>query len=154
MTAPIKRNETLQIVSREHHFALLLCWKIREGLKKNIDTKRIQDYIDWFWENNLIRHFEIEEATLFTILPIENELYKKAMEEHESLKKLFSEKNKTKDILEKIANELDAHVRFEERTLFNVLQLQATKEQLQQIEQHHNYKILDDWKDEFWENKN
>jgi len=35
-TNPIKRNEAIAELSRDHHFALLLVWKIREGLKKAV----------------------------------------------------------------------------------------------------------------------
>jgi hypothetical protein len=30
---PIKRNKHLKWLSRDHHFGLLACWKIRQGLK-------------------------------------------------------------------------------------------------------------------------
>ena len=33
---PIKRSEYLKPLSRDHHQGLLLCWKIRTGLKKGI----------------------------------------------------------------------------------------------------------------------
>lgn len=33
---PIKRNAAIVEFSKDHHFALLLVWKIREGLKKSI----------------------------------------------------------------------------------------------------------------------
>jgi len=42
-TVPIKRSIALQPLSREHHHGLLLCWKIRTGLKKGIDIDRIKN---------------------------------------------------------------------------------------------------------------
>ena len=41
---PIKRSEFLKPISREHHHGLLLCWKIRAGLKKGIEPERIKLY--------------------------------------------------------------------------------------------------------------
>ena len=41
---PIRRNENLKWLSREHHFALLATWKINQGIKKGIDNDRIKKY--------------------------------------------------------------------------------------------------------------
>lgn len=46
MPKPIKRHTALKPLSREHHHGLLLSWKIREGLKRNIEIPRIKKYID------------------------------------------------------------------------------------------------------------
>jgi len=42
MSNPIKRNEALKPLSRDHHHGLLLCWKIRQGIKLNIEPERIK----------------------------------------------------------------------------------------------------------------
>ena len=55
-SAPIKRHSALLEFSREHHFGLLLVWKVRQGLKKDIDLIRITDYIVFFFEKDLIQH--------------------------------------------------------------------------------------------------
>jgi len=34
---PIKRDKVLQPLSHDHHQGLLLCWKIRTGIKKGIE---------------------------------------------------------------------------------------------------------------------
>ena len=51
--APIKRTEVLKPLSHEHHHGLLLCWKIKTGIKKNIDAARIKKYADWFYRSHL-----------------------------------------------------------------------------------------------------
>lgn len=149
-TAPIKRNEILQLISREHHYGLLLSWKIREGLKNNIELSRIEDYVNWFWNAHLHHHFEIEEKFVFSVLPIDNEMVIQALNEHLNLKKLFEETNKTIDTLKLIEKELENHTRFEERVLFNEVQKIATQQQLQLISDNHKETFTDDWKDEFW----
>ena len=58
---PIKRNEFLKAISREHHHGLLLSWKIRAGIKKEVEPFRIKKYLDWFYTEHLLPHFEIEE---------------------------------------------------------------------------------------------
>jgi len=49
-----------------------------------------------------------------------------------------------------LEKQLEQHIRFEERDLFNEIQLAATDEQLQAIAAHHEDVKQDDWADEFW----
>ncbi|HNL81939.1 MAG TPA: hemerythrin domain-containing protein [Chitinophagaceae bacterium] len=149
-STPIKRNEILQLISREHHYGLLLSWKIREGMKKNVEINRITDYVNWFWESHLMHHFLIEEKFVFSILPTENNLVIQAINEHENLRKLFNEPEKNVETLKLIEKNLDQHIRFEERVLFNEVQLVATNEQLELIALNHTHTFSDNWKDEFW----
>ena len=152
MKNPIKRIEQLKALSREHHHSLLLCWKIRTGLKKQIDPERIKRYTDWFWETHLKQHFEIEEKYIFPILGHEHPLVKKALAEHRRLTRLFE---LTTDILKDLSlieEELESHIRFEERILFNEIQINATTEQLERVKFHHsNHKFADNLTDPFWE---
>jgi iron-sulfur cluster repair protein YtfE (RIC family) len=148
---PIKRNEYLQAVSREHHHGLLLSWKIRTGFKKQIDPERIEKYANWFFKNHLLDHFEIEEKYIFSILDKENELVKKARTEHRRLIRLFESKTGIPKKLSLIEEELESHIRFEERVLFNEIQAVATTEQLELIKMNHteeNFK--DNLSDPFW----
>jgi len=41
MNQPIKRHVALQPVSREHHYGLLLSWKIRDSLLLPTEWKEI-----------------------------------------------------------------------------------------------------------------
>ncbi|TDU39660.1 hypothetical protein BXY82_1690 [Gelidibacter sediminis] len=148
---PLKRHKALQPLSREHHHGLLLSWKIRSGFSKNIEIERIKQYADWFFENHLIPHFALEETHIFTILPSDNELVKRALAEHRRLKRLFTNDEDAAKNLHKIEEELEQHIRFEERTLFPEIQKAATEEQLALIaEIHHEEGFVDNVKDEFW----
>lgn len=147
---PIKRSKALQPLSREHHHGLLLCWKIRQGFRRKIPPERIKKYTDWFWTNHLIPHFDAEEKHVFTVLPDENELVKKALAEHRRLKRLFEDDQRINRSLSLIEEELERHIRFEERILFNEIQKVATPEELKTIEEHHQHQSCDDWEDEFW----
>ena len=124
---PQKRHKALQPLSREHHHGLLLSWKIRAGFSKDIDPKRIRTYANWFYENHLIPHFELEEIHIFSILEAENELVKRALAEHRRLKRLFTDKDDDLKRLSKIEEELEQHIRFEERILFPEIQKVATE---------------------------
>ncbi|MFA7446357.1 MAG: hemerythrin domain-containing protein [Flavobacteriaceae bacterium] len=149
---PIKRHEALKPFSRDHHHGLLLCWKIREGFKRNIEPQRIKKYTDWFWETHLAQHFQEEEKILFPLLPQESDKIKKATAEHRRLKRLFENTTEIVKSLNRIEEELESHIRFEERDLFNEIQKTATTEQLQRIENLHKDNFCDNWVDEFWKN--
>jgi len=148
---PQKRHKALQNLSREHHHGLLLSWKIRAGFSKNIEPKRIKVYADWFFETHLIPHFEMEEAHIFTILNEDSDLIKKALADHRRLKRLFTESDDEAKALSKIEEELDKHIRFEERVLFPEIQKAATEAQLALIEAiHQDDDFIDKLDDEFW----
>lgn len=149
---PIKRSEFLKPLSREHHHGLLFCWKIRAGIKKDVEVSRIKKYADWFYENYLIPHFEVEEKYVFPILGNENEFIKKAVSEHRSLKRLFESTTEFQKNIGLISEELIDHIRFEERILFGEIQKIATAEQLLSIEfNHSDEKYVDNLTDPFWE---
>jgi iron-sulfur cluster repair protein YtfE (RIC family) len=136
---PIKRTESLKPFSRDHHHALLLCWKI-------------QKYVNWFYEIHLLPHFEEEEKLLFPILGEENELVRKALEDHRRLKRLFEEEAESERLLSLIEIKLAMHIRFEERVLFNEIQKTATVDQLESIKQlHSNISFCEITEDKFWE---
>lgn len=148
---PIKRHQALQPLSRDHHHGLLLCWKIKEGFKRNIEPERIRRYTDWFWQNHLTAHFEEEEKHIFPILGNDHELIKRAVSEHRRLKHLFEQEIEIVGSLSLIEEELKDHIRFEERVLFNEIQQAATPGQLLEVEKHHSgTTFCDNWEDEFW----
>lgn len=148
---PLKRHKALQPLSRDHHHGLLLSWKIRSGFSKNIEAERIKTYADWFFENYLMPHFELEETHVFPLIDADNELVKRALAEHRRLKRLFTDKENILKSLSLIEEELEQHIRFEERVLFPEIQKVATEKDLALIENIHNDDgFVDNLKDEFW----
>lgn len=150
---PIKRSESLKPLSREHHHGLLFSWKIKTGIKKNVEVSRIKKYSDWFYQNYLIPHFEVEEKYVFPILGNGNELIERAVSEHRGLERLFeSSSAEFQKNMSLIGDALVNHIRFEERILFGEIQKIATVEQLQSIEfNHSDEKFVDNLTDPFWE---
>jgi iron-sulfur cluster repair protein YtfE (RIC family) len=149
--APLKRHPALHHLSHDHHHGLLLCWKIRRGFKLGIDPIRIKVYCEWFWENHLQTHFEEEESLIFPILENDNQMLKQAMSEHKRLRKLFSTWENPERTLGQIEEELEKHIRFEERILFPVIQEKATYSQLEAIAAHtERKKFVENGKDPFW----
>lgn len=151
MPTPIKRHVSIQPISREHHQDLLLCWKIRQGFAKGISPERMKTYAEWFFEAYLQAHFQAEESHLFPILGSDHELVKKAMTHHRRLTRLFASKDNLVKILNQIEEELEQHVRFEERILFNKIQDVATEEEFDRLHKAlHDRPFIDNTEDQFW----
>ena len=150
-TKPLKRHPALQPLSKEHHFALLLCWKIRRGLERQIDPERIGRYVKEMWAHQLEPHFAIEEEYVFAILEEDHKLVQEAIGQHRSLKRLILQDSFTEKSLNRIEETLEAHIRLEERQLFPLVQKAASKEQLERIQVKHDHPIAElSWEDEFW----
>ena len=80
----IKRHKSLQNFSRDHHQALLLCWKIKVGISKGVSIDRIKTYTNWFFENHIFEHFKMDEKNMFPVLGDSHELIIRVLEEHKS----------------------------------------------------------------------
>ena len=156
---PIKRHPAIVEFSRDHHFALLLVWKIKEGFKKSIEISRISKYVVHFYDTNLIHHFREEETMLFNKIVITDPLILKTESEHVDMRNLIEVlRNNPKDLksLESFSAMLEKHVRFEERELFNYLQENISDKVLAEIEagiESRAYRTDDNWNDLFWEIK-
>ena len=158
---PIKRDENIVSLSREHHFSLLFGWKIKNGFKFGIDPERINKYALHFWENNLTTHFKQEEETLFAVT--KDKMVDRALDEHRQIRaevailKNPSSKEELKIHLLRIADLVTDHVRFEERELFPHLEKKLTPEQLKSIGHDLNEMLdeplQDDYEDQFWVKK-
>ena len=149
---PLKRDKALIPFSREHHHSLLLGWKIRKGLANGTPVERIKKYNDWFFEHHVKPHFEDEEKYIFPILGEEHELIKKALSEHRRLTRLFTEETDIEKALHHIEEELERHIRFEERELFMIIQEHATPEELKKIDElHEELTFEENTEDLFWE---
>ncbi len=156
---PIKRHPALVQFSRDHHFGLLLVWKIRQGLKSNIATERISNYLLYFFEQDLLPHFKKEEEDMFTKLPEDDNILTKALNDHKriySLVNLIGTDKSNPNLLSEFADTLDQHIRFEERTLFNHLQNTLTEIDLTALALLHPEQKEDadiNWNDHFWTHK-
>lgn len=154
---PIKRSQAIVPLSRDHHNGLLLCWKIRTGLKNNISIDRIAAYIIHVFDTELYEHFYQEEKYLFPLIPSDNPKNIQAHKEHISIcNQINILRNKVTDkaALSIIADELEAHIRFEERDLFNYIEQHADTLKLETagklLQELHEISCSDNWDDEFW----
>ena len=158
---PLKRSAHLTPLSRDHHNGLLLCWKIRQGLKHNIEYNRIVNYIEFCFENELKEHFDQEEKLVFSLIKAGDLEIRKAMDQHEQLKtmimKLLADTETDKALLTRFADELEQHIRFEERSLFPYIERNADPDTFDHagkiIADLHGDSIPLSWDDEFWISK-
>ncbi|MEO6905272.1 MAG: hemerythrin domain-containing protein [Ginsengibacter sp.] len=151
---PIKRNENLVKLSKDHHASLLFCWKLRQGIKYHVEIERLLNYVQYFWLHHFSTHFKEEEEFLFK--PFKDELAQKAMDDHQKIKNFidqvsFSEKKYEEDILLELAEMVDQHVRYEERILFPHLEGKLSDEQLKTIGKLISKEpLMDSYGDDFW----
>ncbi len=151
---PLKRAEALHPLSHDHHHGLMFCWKLKQGLKREVEASRIMHYARYFFAQQLEVHFREEETLLFPLLGMDHPDIKRAINEHRTLKHLFFEEENLTAACMKIVVELQAHIRFEERMLFNEIQEKASPHELLSINQQLHTRSGEpdgDWHDPFWQ---
>lgn len=122
-----------------------------------IPADRIIKYVEYFKTNFLRPHFREEEKILFAALkdnPVE-----KAIKQHREINSLVSKLSKNTDSnpvkqLEKLADLVDDHVRYEERQLFPHIEKTLKPAQLEaigkQLNEDNSSSLMDEYEDEFW----
>ncbi len=152
---PIRRSVSLQPLSREHHDGLMLCLKIRQGLKAAIDPLRILKYLVWFAQEHLEPHFLAEEKYLLPLLSPDDPLVARTLSEHAQLRSYFFSETLSADELARFANLLDDHIRFEERVLFQALQERVAEDLLlAAMQRHEEQSSCQVWQDPYWQENN
>lgn len=154
--APIKRDEHLQYLSRQHHQILIFCWKIRTALSRPGTLPSLQQFCLHFFRHYLLPHFQTEETVVYPVLGNHHPFIQQALAEHQTIQQLFSELATGPDTYHQLEVLLNDHIRYEERVLFHEIQAVATPEQLAAIAAADNgsdkgYASIEKWEDSFWE---
>jgi len=144
-------NQTIYDACTKHHKTLFFCWNIRTGIDRGIEMNRIVEYVNWYGKNILFPKMEIEEKLLFTILNEDHYLVKRALKEHRRIRRLFKiGANPMKNLIY-IEEELDLHIRFEEKNILTEVEKIATQKQLKLINDALNQLPTNaNWEDQFW----
>jgi hemerythrin-like domain-containing protein len=156
-----KRHDSIIPLSREHHYALLLCLRIHRGLIEHRDDadwlkKKASDAINFF-ASDLTLHFRAEEEVLFPAartLTNTAQLVDDLLCEHQEIVRqveqlstlideplsdaLHSFPEPLADTLNSFADLLEAHIRKEERELFPAYERQISP----QLDKEVSEKIL------------
>jgi hemerythrin-like domain-containing protein len=131
------RDKSLVPLSRQHQHALALCVRIDRANKAG--ELRPEDWqleIATIFEQEIRFHFDAEEKDVFpecTRFPELSYLVQELLAEHAELRQLFGHARENKlgaDSLVTFGEKLSAHIRKEERQLFERLQTLATQEEL------------------------
>lgn len=150
MSTPIRRHPHLQDLSRDHHQGLLFAYHLRKGWKNGISANRILPYAQWFFQEHLLPHFEIEEKHLFPLLGMPHPLVGLALDQHRKLEDQL--KSPQYDRIPEAAQLLKEHIRMEERELFETLEKQTEAQEWKRIaEAHQHLPACPAWPDPFWE---
>ena len=134
----LKRDEALQPLSRQHHQGLMVSLFLSNGLKKGVATKPMRDFILQFWQDDLLKHFESEEQVLVPIAKsyaILEPLITRMLLEHQQIVLLINRINNEAraeqlETIKAFADQLEQHIRFEERELFEQLQITLSVEDM------------------------
>jgi len=153
---PLKRSKALIEFSRDHHFGLLMVWKIRKGLQLKIEPARIGRYAVYFYENDLDVHFSEEETLLFDQLDPVDSLRTRAEYEHARVRQYIETlraRPADADTLRLLSDLVETHIRFEERELFPYIEAKVGEEKLLELAKHAAPRERDAseaWSDPFW----
>lgn len=144
-------------LSREHHFGLLFCWKLRQGLKNGTELQVMRDYVRYFWDTILKEHCEEEEWVLHRLLPQDNTARIQIEEEHRLVHEIVDQickgKRLSKELFQVLEQDLLEHIRWEERELFPYLQATVHSDQLAltgELLAHKHPVRIDNFTPEFW----
>ena len=119
----MRRTAYLKELSSEHHHALRLSRDIRKCRDNAQRRQALVHRVCKEYREQLLPHFIIEEFTVIPVLYVlgEWQLAEQVLEEHRLLSELV-EKLEDSEALDRFSELLQAHVRFEERFVFEACQ--------------------------------
>ena len=148
-----KRHESLILLARDHHEALLLALRLQQG---TLALLRLwtHDPVDQakrvvaFYDQHLRRHFAEEELIVFAIarknLPASEPIIDTLVAEHRTMEVAISKfrsanKESLEDDLRAFGALLESHIRTEDRSLFPLIESQASQTVLNDIQYGFNF---------------
>lgn len=139
----MKRCPELQDLSREHHTALRLALGFRRAANGSDETALIEacNQARETFDNELLPHFREEEQNLLPRLESAgaSAVVARTLIEHRALQRLVRELEiPDADVLLRYADLLTAHVRFEERELFDLAETLLGRSVLARVLQRHD----------------
>ncbi|MBX3323107.1 MAG: hemerythrin domain-containing protein [Phycisphaeraceae bacterium] len=136
VNAPLRRHEALVPFSRDHFTGLVHAYRLIRSATQDRATRRkaLAGILD-DWNGEIEQHFEDEERLLIPVLDLDDA--SRLVLEHRELVALFDRIRAQRSVLDPdpeplktMGHALDAHIRWEERDLFNRVQNSLTPAQL------------------------
>ena len=124
----MKRSESLQSYSREHHDALMFCLLLKKGVRRNVALTTLKDFIHQFWQHDLEPHFLSEEKVLVPLLerfqfPLN--IISSIKLDHDIIRTIQHRIDMgavSHQTIENFSLLIEQHIRFEERVAFEQIQ--------------------------------
>jgi iron-sulfur cluster repair protein YtfE (RIC family) len=155
----MQRATVLQPLSRQHKTMLMTCLLLRKGSQKKSPVQVMVDFFLKSWEADMLPHFEQEEKILVPLLNkfTAGKSYAAAiLRDHELLRNAVEHLHQQAHqgrLLEAIAEQLNQHIRYEERIVFQDMNAFVPARDLQQLvfqEQLHTA-VCSSYPNHFWE---
>jgi hypothetical protein len=129
----MKRSEALAPLSRDHHVALGAALRLRRATPA--DLRRAIAMFGEFWRHDGARHFEIEEELILPAIPRGDAEWDAAVarvlaEHADIVARAQALDTADVDAAHELGERLHAHVRYEERVLFTLLEQRADAAEL------------------------
>ena len=132
----MKRDESLRPLSREHHRALVTARALQES---NSSADLAITFLT-FWREDGQRHFRIEEEVLLPTwamhAAVDRAGVTRMLEEHLTIRRSaleIEDRGLSLEDAQQLGRLLDAHVRFEERELFPLIEADLDERALSQL---------------------
>ena len=130
----MKRSPELAPLSRDHHVALEVALRLRRATTVTL-AQAVEHFLD-FWDRQGQHHFVVEERVVFAALPADDAEWaaatRRVRDEHAEIRNLASalQGEPLLDDAHGLGALLSAHVRYEERELFPLLEGRLSREAL------------------------
>lgn len=134
----MKRSDALASLSRDHHRALEVALRLRRADPDSVDEAvgRLRAFLADHGE----RHFELEERVILPALPADDDEWAPAVErmldEHRTIREEAAHLSEAPDLVEaahRLGQCLHDHVRYEERTVFPILERRLDSQELKRL---------------------
>jgi quercetin dioxygenase-like cupin family protein len=132
----MKRHPALVPLSHDHHHALVRARELRRAATAGEEERRAAAArFQRFFADETSRHFREEEEQLFPLLDGEPAPLVQALREHQRLRALVRRlgEDPSPETLVAVGELLEAHVRLEERVLFELLEREVPAERLERL---------------------
>lgn len=139
-TPPIVRHDALVPLSRDHYVGLVHAHRLMKAAPKDrvARHKALADFLE-AWRTEIEPHFRDEERLLTPLIAGEEDR-RQLLDEHAAIERAADQavtERRAVDpdpgFVERLGRELEQHIRWEERVLFNRVQEHASERQLEDL---------------------
>ena len=161
----MKRSPYLTPLSWEHHSALVNASRIKRGLALKADLALMEEFLFYIWKTDLLPHFQREEDAFLkekSWRHVAENVREHMLNDHHEFTllveqiALLQDAPEKSELIERFADLLVSHVRFEERQLFPVIESAFDEEALKiigkQLKERHIPGCIQ-WQPAFWKKK-